>query len=190
MNFLLIGLGVLIALSFGTSDFLSKGLTAKISAYKTTVYILALSGIGTLFPGLFLKSSAAFSPFPVLLLVFIATATYVSFAALYRAYSRGMLSLTAPIVNSYPAFSVILSVLLIGASFSPGAIGSPGRRYRGYSPRLHERVRPEEAASLRGAALGARGRLGDNRLDLLRRCPGPLLGTRARRSGISCPQSR
>lgn len=124
MNFVLIGLGVLIALSFGTSDFLSKGLTAKISAYKTTVYILALSGIGTLFPGLFLKSSAAFSPFPVLLLVFIATATYVSFTALYRAYSRGMLSLTAPIVNSYPAFSVILSVLLIGATFSLGAIGA------------------------------------------------------------------
>jgi len=121
MNFLLIGLGVLIPLSFGTSDFLSKGLTAKISAYKTTVYILALSGIGTLFPSLFLKSSLALSPLSILLLVFIAVSTYASFAALYRAYSRGMLSLTAPIVNSYPAFSAVLAVLLIGASFSLAA---------------------------------------------------------------------
>jgi drug/metabolite transporter (DMT)-like permease len=124
MNFILIGLGVLLAFSFGTSDFLSKDVTAKVGAYKTTVYILALSGIGTLFPGLFLKSSVAFSPWSILLLVFIAAATYLSFAALYRAYSKGMLSLTAPIVNSYPAFSVVLSVLLIGASFSLEAIAA------------------------------------------------------------------
>jgi len=124
MNFSLIGLGLLLAFSFGTSDFLSKGVTNRIGAYKTTVYILALSGVGVLFPGLFLKSSVAISPTLIVLLLFVALTTYLSFAALYRAYSKGMLSLTAPIVNSYPAFSVILSILLIGASFSLGAIAA------------------------------------------------------------------
>lgn len=122
MDLTLLGIGLLISISFGTSDFLSKGVTGRIGAYKTTVYILALSGVGVLFPGLFLKSSFAFSPWSIVVLVFIATATFLAFAALYRAYSKGMLSLTAPIANSYPAFSVVLSVLLIGATFTRYAI--------------------------------------------------------------------
>jgi drug/metabolite transporter (DMT)-like permease len=124
MNYVLIVLGVLLAFSFGTSDYLSKGVTAKIGAYKTTVYLLALSGIGILSPGLFLKSSFVLSPFVILVLVTIAATTFLSFAALYRAYSRGMLSLTAPVVNSYPAFSVLFSILLIGAVFSAEAIAA------------------------------------------------------------------
>ena len=124
MNPIVIGLGLLISLSFGASDFLSKDVTGKIGAYKTTVYILVLSGVGALFPGLFLKSSFVFSTGSVLLLVFIAVATFLSFGALYRAYSRGLLSLTAPIANCYPAISVVLSVLLLGASFSAGALAA------------------------------------------------------------------
>jgi drug/metabolite transporter (DMT)-like permease len=116
------GLGVLISLSFGTSDFLSKDVTSKIGAYKTTVYILAISGMVTLFPGFVLNSSFVFSALSVFLLLFISVTTYVAFLALYQAYSKGMLSLTAPIANSYPAFSILLSVLLIGASFSLGSI--------------------------------------------------------------------
>lgn len=124
MNFIVVGLGLVIAISFGTSDFLSKGVTGRIGAYKTCVYILVLSGVGALFPGLLLKSTYTLSTESILLLVFIAVSTFLSFAALYRAYSKGMLSLTAPIANSYPAFSVLLSVLLIGASFSLGAIAA------------------------------------------------------------------
>lgn len=124
MDPIVFALGLLISLSFGTSDFLSKGVTARISAYKTTVYILAISGVVTLFPGVFLKSSFAVSPTSVALLLFIAVTTYLAFWALYRAYSRGMLSLTAPIANSYPAFSTVLSVLLIGASFSAASIAA------------------------------------------------------------------
>lgn len=114
--------GFFISLCFGASDALSKGVTARISAYKTTVYILALSGVVTLFPGLFVRSSFAPSFESLLLLVFIAVTTYLAFFGLYRAYSKGMLSLTAPIANSYPAFSTVLSVLLLGASFSPDSI--------------------------------------------------------------------
>jgi drug/metabolite transporter (DMT)-like permease len=126
MNFILIGLGVIIALSFGSSDFLSKGVMSKISAYKTTVYILLMSSVVTLLPALVLTSSYSVSLLSLSLLVFIAVTTFLSFVFLYRAYARGLLSLTAPIVNSYPAWSVVLSVLLIGASFSVAAIFALG----------------------------------------------------------------
>jgi drug/metabolite transporter (DMT)-like permease len=124
MDLLLIASGILLAFSFGTSDFLSKPVTAKIGAYKTTVYVLVISGIGTLFPVFLLKSSFDISPLMFLILVFIAAATYLSFVALYRAYNKGLLTLTAPIVNSYPAFSVVLSVLFIGATFSVTAFAA------------------------------------------------------------------
>lgn len=122
MNLAVIGIGLLISLSFGTSDFLSKNVTSKIGPYRTTVYILMISGVGTLVPALVLESSLVLTAWSLLVLLLIAVTTYLSFAALYRAYTAGMLSLTAPIANSYPAFSVALSVLLIGASFSPEAI--------------------------------------------------------------------
>jgi len=110
------------AFSFGTSDYLSKAVTGKLGAYRTTVYILAISGVGTLFPALFLKSSFDVTPFFAAVLVMIAVTTFLSFAALYRAYNKGMLSLTAPIVNSYPALSVVISVVFLGATFSRDAL--------------------------------------------------------------------
>jgi drug/metabolite transporter (DMT)-like permease len=124
VNLILLGLGILLSLSFGISDFLAKDATTKSGAYRTAVYVLALSGIGVLFPGLLLKSSPVSSLWSILVLVFVAVTTYLANVAIYNAYRKGMLSLTAPIVNSYPAIVVILSIFLIGASFSLGAIVS------------------------------------------------------------------
>jgi len=114
------------AFSFGTSDFLSKGVTTKIGPYRTTIYVLALSGVGALIPGLILSSDFRISTFFAAVLVFIAVTTFLSFASLYRAYNRGMLSLTAPIVNSFPAVSVTMSVVFLGVTFSTGAIVALG----------------------------------------------------------------
>lgn len=122
MNIIPLVLGLVLAFSFGTSDFLSKGVTAKIGSYRTTIYVLALSGIGVLVPALVLESSFDVTPFFAGVLALVALTTFLSFASIYRAYNRGMLSLTAPIVNAYPAFSVIISVVFIGVSFSLGAI--------------------------------------------------------------------
>ena len=122
MNIIPLVLGLVLAFSFGTSDFLSKGVTAKIGSYRTTIYVLALSGIGVLVPALVLESSFDVTPFFAGVLALMALTTFLSFASIYRAYNRGMLSLTAPIVNAYPAFSVIISVVFIGVSFSLGAI--------------------------------------------------------------------
>jgi drug/metabolite transporter (DMT)-like permease len=117
-----IALGLVLAVSFGTSDYLSKGVTSQIGPYRTTVYILALSGVGMLIPGLFLSSSLVVTPLLALILLTVAVTTLAGFAFMYRAYSRGALSLTAPIVNSYPAFSIIISILFLGATLSAEAV--------------------------------------------------------------------
>jgi uncharacterized membrane protein len=122
LNLLPIALGLVLALSFGTSDFLSKGLTARIGAYRTTVYVLALSGFGVLIPGLFLESSYEISPLFVVILLVIAVTTLLSFGFMYRAYNKGALSLTAPIVNVYPAVSLVISIVFLGVSLSVWAI--------------------------------------------------------------------
>jgi drug/metabolite transporter (DMT)-like permease len=122
LNIAPVVLGLIMAFSFGTSDFLSKGVTARIGSYRTTLYILTISGIGALFPALLLRSSFEITPFFAGILVLVAVTTFLSFASLYRAYSRGLLSLTSPIVNAYPALSVVISVVLLGATFSAGAI--------------------------------------------------------------------
>ncbi len=116
----------MLAFSFGTSDFLSKGATNKMGSYRTTIYVLAISGTGALFPALLMKSSFDVTPFFAAVLVLLAVATFLSFASIYRAYNRGLLSLTAPIANAFPAFSVVISVVFLGVTFSIGAIVALG----------------------------------------------------------------
>lgn len=122
LNIIPLILGLALAFSFGTSDFLSKGVTVKIGSYRTTIYVLALSGIGSLLPAVLLKSSFDVTPLFAGVMVLSAVATFLAFALLYRAYRRGMLSLTSPIANAYPAFSVMISVAFLGVRFSTGAI--------------------------------------------------------------------
>jgi drug/metabolite transporter (DMT)-like permease len=122
LNILPLAFGLILAFSFGTSDFLSKGATAKIGSYRTTLYVLALSGVGVLLPALVLTSTFTITPYFAGVLVLVAVTTFMSFASMYRAYNRGMLSLTSPIVNAYPTFSVIISLVFLGVSFSVGAV--------------------------------------------------------------------
>lgn len=122
LNTLPLALGLVMAFSWGTSDFLSKGASARIGPYWVSIFVLVLSGLACLPLALVLKSSLAVSPTLAVLLVLLAIVTFLGLASLYGAYSRGMLSLTAPIANSYPAFAVIASVAFIGARFSSAAI--------------------------------------------------------------------
>ena len=122
MNTLPLLLGLALAFAFGTSDYLSKGVATKIGSYRTTIYVLALSGVGSLLPAALLRSSFGVTPFFGAVLVLLAVATFLAFAALYRAYRIGMLSLASPIANAYPAFSVVISVAFLGVRFSAGAI--------------------------------------------------------------------
>lgn len=105
--------GLVLAFCFGTSDYLSKGLTEKVGFYRTTVYTLATSGALVFLPMLFLGVPRPPSYSGVALLGLISVSTFVAFLLMYRGYQRGHLSVVSPIVNSFPIFSVLFAVVVL-----------------------------------------------------------------------------
>jgi drug/metabolite transporter (DMT)-like permease len=106
-------LGLALAFCFGTSDYLSKGLTGKVGFYRTTVYTLATSGAFVIVPLLFLGLPRLPSYSGVALLALISVSTFIAFLFMYRGYQKGHLSVVSPIVNSFPIFSVLFAVFVL-----------------------------------------------------------------------------
>jgi drug/metabolite transporter (DMT)-like permease len=111
-------LGIAIAFCFGTSDFLSKGLTGKVGFYRATVYTLATSGALVAVPLLFLGVPRVPSYSGVAVLVLISVSIFIAFLFMYRGYQKGHLSVVSPIVNSFPIFSVIFAVFVLKIELS------------------------------------------------------------------------
>ena len=111
-------LGLLVAFSFGTADFLSRGVISKIDYYRTTVYTLGISGVCVLIAPPFLGADLSLTSTLAIVLGSVSTANLTAFIFMYRGYQSGLLSVLAPIVNAYPAVTVILSVLLLGANLT------------------------------------------------------------------------
>ena len=111
-------LGVALAFCFGTSDYLSKGLTGSVGFYRTTIYTLATSGALVLVPMLFLGKPSWPSYSDDALLALISLSTFSAFLFMYRGYQRGNLSVVSPVVNSFPIFSVVFSILVLGIHLS------------------------------------------------------------------------
>jgi len=113
-----IALGLALAFCFGTSDFLSKGLTGKVGFYRTTVYTLATSGALVTVPLLFLGVPRLPSLLGAAVLALISLSTFVAFLFMYRGYQKGHLSVVSPIVNSFPIFSVLFAVFILKIDLS------------------------------------------------------------------------
>jgi drug/metabolite transporter (DMT)-like permease len=111
-------LGLVLAFSFGTSDYLSKGLTAKVGFYRTTVYTLAVTGALVIVPALLLGIPERLTYADCLLLALIAISTFLAFLFMYRGYQKGRLSVISPTVNSYPIFSVLFSIFVLRIAIS------------------------------------------------------------------------
>lgn len=115
-------LGLLVAFCFGTSDFLSKGLSGKVGFYRTTVYTLGLSGVLVFLPALLLGFPKLPSFSDLALLIFISLSTFIAFIFMYRGYHRGNLSIVSPTVNSFPVFSVLISIFILGVSITANVL--------------------------------------------------------------------
>ena len=111
-------LGLLVALSFGTADFLSRGVTSKIGYYRTTVYTLLISGVFVLLAAPFLGIGLNLTVTLALVLASISAVNFFAFVFMYRGYQSGLLSILAPVVNAYPTVTILLSVTLLGARLS------------------------------------------------------------------------
>jgi drug/metabolite transporter (DMT)-like permease len=111
-------LGLVLAFCFGTSDYLSKGLTGKVGFYRTTVYTLAISGAFVFVPALLLGIPRKPSYSDIALLALIAVATFMAFLLMYRGYQIGHLSVVSPTVNSFPIFSVLIAIFILKVNLS------------------------------------------------------------------------
>jgi uncharacterized membrane protein len=112
-------IGFLNAFCFGASDYLSRDVTRRIGYFKTTTYVLLLSGIGVLLTAPLLGLSFEIGGTMIGLLVLVSAANFLGFIFMYRGFQTGLLSVVSPLVNSFPAFTTIISLLLLGGSLSP-----------------------------------------------------------------------
>ncbi|MCS4539218.1 MAG: DMT family transporter [Thaumarchaeota archaeon] len=112
-------IGLLNAACFGTSDYLSKDVIGRIGYFKTTVYVLLLSGAGVLLTAPLLGLSFEIAGTMIGLLVLVSVANFFGFIFMYRGFQTGLLSVVSPLVNSFPAITTVISLLLFGGSLSP-----------------------------------------------------------------------
>ncbi len=114
--------GIVGALFWGSADFLARFATRRVGTYRTSfyinvtgfillcVYFMGAGGISGL------RESAAGGWRPWAWAVLAGLLNSACSIAFYRALERGVLSVVAPISSSYPALTLILS-LLSGESF-------------------------------------------------------------------------
>jgi drug/metabolite transporter (DMT)-like permease len=111
-------IGLVTALSWGTSDFLSRLQSEKVGHYNTTVYmhVTTLAILLVLF--LVLNPPMHFALLPIVVLAAAGIMNFLAFIALYRAFHRGVVSVVAPIAYTYPAVTTVVSVAVLGVVLS------------------------------------------------------------------------
>ena len=119
MSSLPIAVGLVTALCWGTSDFLSRLQSEKVGHYSTTVYVhvTTLLMLLVLFP--VLNPSIHFTLLPAGVLAVAGVLNFLALMTLYRALHRGVVSVVAPIAYTYPAVTTMVSVVVFGVFLSP-----------------------------------------------------------------------
>jgi len=113
-----IAAGLATAFCWGTADYMSRSQSERVGYYRTIIYshMVTLLVVLALIP--VISPSLALPLDPVLALVAAGGINFIAFIFLYRAIHRGVVSVVAPVVYTYPAVTAILAVVLLGASLS------------------------------------------------------------------------
>ena len=97
---------------------MSRSQSERVGYYRTIIYshLVTLVAILALVP--VISPNLTFPTYPVLALVVAGILNFIAFVFLYRAFHRGVVSVVAPIVYTYPAVTAVLAVAILGASLS------------------------------------------------------------------------
>jgi len=114
MTFIPIVLGLVMALCLSSSDLLSRGSSRAHGPYATASNQLLIGAIIMAVFWVAISRSVSLTPFPIALMVSAAMMNFGSVALLYKGLHKGVVSVVAPIVYSYPAVTLVFSVLLLG----------------------------------------------------------------------------
>jgi len=156
--------GLAAAFCWGTADYLSRSQSERVGYYRTIIYshMVTLAVVLALVP--LISPALAFPTYPVLALIGAGVINFVAFLFLYQAFHKGVVSVVAPVVYTYPAVTAVLAVAILGASLSLAQVGALAGIMAGVillSTRfseLHAYLRGARAPSLTngvGLALGA-----------------------------------
>jgi len=113
-----IATGLATAYCWGTADYMSRSQSERVGSYRTLIYSHMVTLIVVLALVPIISPDLAFPLYPVLALVGAGIVNFVAFVFLYRAFHRGVVSVVAPVVYTYPAVTAVLAVAILGASLS------------------------------------------------------------------------
>lgn len=108
-------LGLVGALFYGTSDFFARFATREVGTYRTLWLMQFYGGIALgvylVFSGTLARLSGTTVPEDWFWAVVVGLLNLVSSLALYRSFEVGIITIVSPIVASYAAFTLLLSLL-------------------------------------------------------------------------------
>jgi drug/metabolite transporter (DMT)-like permease len=113
-----IAAGLTAAFCWGTADYLSRSQSERIGYYKTVVYSLLVTLVVLVALVPVLSPNMGFPLYPVLALTGAGILNFLAFIFLYRAFHRGVVSVVAPVVYTYPAVTAVLSIAILGSVLS------------------------------------------------------------------------
>jgi len=113
-----IATGLAAAFCWGTADYMSRSQSEKVGYYRTIIYSHMVTLIVVLALVPVFSPHLAFPVYPVLALIGAGVINFVAFVFLYRGFHRGVVSVVAPVVYTYPAVTAVLAVVILGASLS------------------------------------------------------------------------
>jgi len=116
--------GLATAFCWGTADYMSRSQSERVGYYRTIIYshVVTLVAVVALIP--VISPNLSFPLDPVLALAAAGFVNFVAFIFLYRAFHRGVISVVAPVVYTYPAVTAALAVVLLGSALSPTQAGA------------------------------------------------------------------
>ena len=118
MAYVSIAMGLAAAFCWGTADYMSRSQSERVGSYRTLIYshMVTLIAVLVLIP--IISPNLVFPVYPVLALIGAGVINFAAFVFLYRAFHRGVVSVVAPVVYTYPAVTAVLAVVILGASLS------------------------------------------------------------------------
>ncbi|HZW85133.1 MAG TPA: DMT family transporter, partial [Nitrososphaerales archaeon] len=114
MAYASIAAGLLAAMCWGTSDYLSRSQSERMGHYRTVVFsqISTLAILVLLVPVLGVPTIPA--SLALIALLAAGVSNFFAFIFLYRAFHKGVVSVVAPVAYTYPAVTTILSIAFLG----------------------------------------------------------------------------
>jgi len=113
-----IATGLAAAFCWGTADYMSRSQSERVGYYRTIIYSQAVTLMVVLVLIPIISPNLTFPVYPVLALIGAGVVNFAAFIFLYRAFHRGVVSVVAPVVYTYPAVTAVLAVVILGASLS------------------------------------------------------------------------